>query len=407
MNYPKIVTTLISASLLTGSIAQNQSRAVDKNYSKKIIEQDTLFDKKEKKIGYKEVSIEIPITKLVDIFLDNSNRSIEIKIWDEPKVKIITAAFFDGTVNNLSSEAWFEKLNISTKLLVNSLRIKSGTFSNLNTNSLSYQETIEVYTVDGKQIKKEATKNKVVTIYIPKENKLSIESKYADVSITNYLKKLNVDITNGSLELGNINSLTLRSKYANVTINEVQNGEIDFINGKLSIQNLGDVELDTKYSTVEIGSAKKLNFKSTNDEYELEDVAILEGSKNYGNLRISKLTESIQLDGTNADIKIKNISSQTKSIWIDNKYADLRIPLKNLRDFNLTYDGTYSTIYKNFIAMVDKYHNNENKNIDFGEVEDSRITTGDAMNSKFKATVGAGKDAKIAIKCQNCTVDFR
>ncbi len=406
MNYPKIITTLISASLLTSSIAQNQSRPIGRSYSKKLIEQDKQFDelekKNEKKIGYKEVSIEIPINKLVDISLDNSNRSIEIKTWDEPKVKIITTAFFDGTVNNLSSEAWFEKININTRLLGSSLRIKTGVLSNFSTNTSSSQETVEVYTVDGKQIKKESSKSKIVTIYIPKENKLSIESKYADVSVTDYLKKLNVEVTNGSLELGNINSLTLRSKYANVTINEVQNGEIDFINGKLSIQNLGEVELDTKYSTVEIGSVKKLTFKSTNDEYELEDVAIVEGSKNYGNLRISKLTESIQLDGTNADIKIKNIGSQTKSIWIDNKYSDLRIPLENLRDFSLTYDGTYSTIYKKFVAIIDE----SNKNISL-ETDDSKITTGDTLNSKFKAKVGAGKDAKITIKCQNCTVDFK
>ncbi len=406
MNYPKIVSTLISASLLTSSIAQNQSRTIGRSYSKKLIEQGKQFDelekKKAEKSSYKEVSVEIPISKLVDISLDNTNRSIEIKTWDESKVKITTTAFFDGIINNLNNEALFEKLNISTKLLGNSLRIKSGVLSNSNTNTSSYQETLEVYTVDGKQIKREPAKSRLVTIYVPKENKLSIESKYADISVNNYLKKLNVDITNGSLELANINILILRSKYANVTINEVQNGEIGFINGKLSIQNLGEVELDTKYSTIEIGNARKLNFKSTNDEYEIENIAILEGSKNYGSLRISKLTESIQLDGTNADVKIKDIGSLTKSIWIDNKYADLRIPLKNLKDFNLTYDGIYSTIYKNFKAIIDE--SNKNIGLDAG---DSRITTGDTTNSKFKASFGSDKDAKIAIKCQNCTVDFR
>jgi hypothetical protein len=225
------------------------------------------------------------------------------------------------------------------------------------------------------------------------------------VAVIDYLKKINIDITSGSLELGSINTLTLRSKYASVSINEVQNGEIDFINGKLSIQNLGEVELDTKYATVEIGTAKKLNFKSTNDEYELETVASIEGSKNYGNLRISKLTESIQLDGTNADLKIRNIGPQTKSILIDNKYADLRIPLKNIKNFDFSYDGTYSTIYKNFAVSTSTFNGSENTNM--GSLEDSKITTGDLQNSKLKAKVGTGTDAKIAIKCQNCTVDFK
>ncbi|MFX8542990.1 hypothetical protein ABTM06_19990, partial [Acinetobacter baumannii] len=85
-----------------------------------------------------------------------------------------------------------------------------------------------------------------------------------------------------------------------------------------------DLDLDTKYSSVDIDVVKKLNFRSTNDEYELEEVATAEGSKNYGNLRITKLTGSLDLTGTNADLKIRNIEANVSSIKIDNKYADLR-----------------------------------------------------------------------------------
>jgi hypothetical protein len=408
MKHQKLIATLLGISAFSYSISQTKPKSKDDSYSK------ALFDEAHKEASERagmgmvnsferEVSIEIPITNLTNILIETETRPIEIKTWSESKVKI-SANILEGNNSNTSNSLLLlESMNVHSRLINNSLTIKTG----LTNNQIYNPSQDAPIAKSGWPDENTYVIKKVVTIYIPKESNLKLESKYSDITVKKYFKKLNIDITNGSLELGNINSLTLRSKYANVSINEVQNGEIDFINGKLSIQSLGEVDLDTKYSRVEIGNAKKLNFKSTNDEYDLEDVATIEGSKNYGSLRISKLTESIQLDGTNADVKIKTIGSQTKSIWIDNKYADLRIPLKNITNFSLTYDGTYSTIYKNFIAAIDKYHSSENKKIDLVEADDSKITTGDIQNSKFKASVGSGKDAKIAIKCQNCTVDFR
>jgi len=404
MRYQKLVATFVVASVLTNTMAQTQSsRSLGRGYSKKLIDQEKQFDQLKKSngetYGNKEVSVEIAVGKMVDINLDNNNRSLEIKTWDEQKVKISTVVYFDGAMSKLSSESWFDKLNIKTKLLGNSLRIKTDALNTANYNNSgnsisnnSSQDVVEVYSVDGKYIKSEPAKRKVVTIYIPKDNKVNLESKYADVAISDYLKKLTADITNGSLELENVNTLMLRSKYSNVSINEVQNGEIDFINGKLNIGTLGEVELDTKYSTIEIASAKKLQFKSTNDEYDIEEATNVEGTKNYGSFRINKLIESIQMDGTNADVRIKNISNEVKSIWFDNKYADLRLPLKNIKNFTFNYEGTYSTIYKGFTI---------------GDNNESRISTGDVGSSKINGIVGSGNGLNVNIKCQNCTLDLK
>jgi len=404
MKHHKLIATLLGISVFSYSISQTKQKSKDDSYLKELAENERLeaerrVESSRNRLVEKQISVEIPVTHLTNIIIENNNRPIEVKTWSESKVKIsVASSVFQGSNNSFQS---LDAMNVYPKLLGNSLIIKANAINNASANSSKDAAIGE----NNWTFENDISIKKTVTIYLPRENKLSIESKYADVSVTDYLKRLNVDITNGSLELGKINSLKLRSKYANVSINEVQNGEIDFINGKLSIQNLGEVDLDTKYSTVEIGNAKKINFKSTNDEYELEDIAILEGSKNYGNLRISKLTESIQLDGTNADIKIKYIGSQTKSIWIDNKYADLRIPLKNIKNFDFSYDGTYSTIYKNFAVYANTINGSNNSNI--SSLEDSKITTGDLQNSKFKANVGTGKDAKIEIKCQNCTVDLK
>ncbi len=397
----KSVIAITCLALATTFCNAQTTRSIGRKYSQKLIDQEKHFDELKKSngesYGNKEVSVEIAIGKNVGVCIENTNRNIEVKVWDEQKVKITTVVYFDGAMSKLNSDTWFEKLNVKTRLLGNNFKVIADAMSYSNGNSSSNSqgsssgETVEVYSVDGQYIKSEPAKRKVLTIYVPKENSLCLKSKYSDVAILNALKKLDADITNGSLELNDVNKLSLTSKYANVSINNVENAEVDFINGDLSIMNLGTGELETKYAKIEIGTVKKLTFNSTNDEYEIESVDVIDGNKSYGNMRIDKLNESIQIDGTNADVRVKKISSDIKSIWFDDKYANLRLPLKEVKGFNLEFEGVYSTIYKSFFI----YANDE-----------SKVSLSDGKNSTYKAIVG-NASAKINIKCQNCTVDFK
>jgi hypothetical protein len=359
--------------------------------------------------------MEINAPKTAEIFFENTQRTVQIKTWDQPKVKVVTTVWFEGE-GKLSDEEWFEKLNISIKTLGTSVRIKSNTVSGggsyyMNGQSYSWSSGsggsgVAIFDGDGKNIGTKSNGKRYVVIYIPKENKLDVESKYADVSIESSIKKLNADITNGNLELlGSIADLKLRSKYSNVTVDEVAIGEIDFMNGNLSINQAKEVELDTKYSNIEIGVATKLNFTSTNDEYEIDEAISIVGRKNYGNLRIAQLKENLELDGTNADVKVKNIAATVSTIKVDNKYADLRLPLRNVKNYSVDFEGPYSTIYANFEkkakpAAATKTSTTRNHWATAG-CDDCNT------DASFTATVGSGTGTKVEVKCQNCTVDFK
>lgn len=386
MNIKKIIV----ANLLMFSIAATaqSTRSIGRSYSKKLLEQEKQFDEKKKNsntnttqqqavkttatTGFREVNVDVPLNKSNDIVIDNNQRAVIIKTWNESKIRIAA----NTNLSNNNTDALLEDLKIKYTILGTKCLIKIDGLYNTNRNESN----------------SETANTKTVTLYIPKDNKLSIDCKYADVAIVDYIKKVKLNITNGSLDIDEVNHLTLDSKYSSVSINKVESGEIEFINGNLTINNLGDVELDTKYSNIEIGNANKLNFKSTNDEYDIEEANNIEGSKNYGNMRVVQLNSGLQLDGTNADVKIKKINSSVNSIFINDKYADLRLPLKEVKNFNLEFVGTYSTINKSFSL----YDNDIN-----------RITTTDEKNSSYKAVIGNGSDAKINIACQNCTVDFR
>ena len=371
----------------------------------------------------KQVSVEVNAGKNAEVYVENTSRTLEIKTWDQPKVKVTTTIYYDGDASQLSDAEWFEKLNLNVKTLGNSVRVKSGTVSGggsyeIMGNTYSWSSGgasgVAIFNGNGESIGSKENAKRVVTIFLPKDNKVNIESKYSDISIADNLSKLTVDITNGNMDLQDVGNFTLRSKYGNVSMGNAETAAIEFINGHFTAKDLGDVDLDTKYSTVDIASAKKVDLISTNDDYDFEEVSNLRGQKNYGNLRISKLNKSIEMDGTNADIKVRNIAPSVETIKFDNKYADIRLPLRNVKNYTINYIGAWSTVYGNF----DKGHYTgkafktssslkETLEEKMKALDEAFGSDKSSTDSKFSATVGTGKGAAIDMKCQNCTVDFK
>lgn len=378
-----------------------------------------------KDVKSKEVSQEISTSKSPEIIIDNTTRNIQVKIWDQSKVKVTTTVYFEGE-GKLSDEEWFEKLNLSLKTMGTAVRIKSGTISGgsytFNGNNFGWSgsgSSVAVFNDKGENIGSKSNTKRIVTIYVPAGSKLDIDSKYADVQMTGEFGNATVDISNGNLEADSFAKLYLRSKYSNVTMENATIAEIEFMNGRFTARNLGEADLDTKYSTIEIASAKKTVFRSTNDEYEIDIAEELRGRKNYGNLRISKLNGSLEMDGTNADVKIRSVGSELSLIKIDNKYADIRLPIRNIKNYSINFDGVYSTVYGNFekepfkeepkkpLLKEDKMDDLAKKLVEVNRSITRYSTyTGD-NDSRFTAKVGDGKGLNITMKCQNCTVDFK
>jgi len=403
----------------------------------------------------KEVSKEMDVPKGADIYIENSSRAIVVKTWSQQKVKITTTVYYEGE-SKLTDDEWIEKSNLSLKTLGNSVKIKSVqdnglyyTFSD-NSNPIAVSgysiNGNAVFSRNGQNISQKNIPKKILTITVPSGSKLDIESKYANVEIPDNIGDLNVDITNGNLDAGNLSKLVLRSKYSNINLGDVKSAEVEISNGRFSAKNIDDLDVDSKYSSIEMALAKKITLRSTNDEYEMEEAGEISGRKIYGNLRITKLNNSIDLEGSNSDIKIRNLGANVSLVKLNDKYADIRIPLHNTKNFYIDFAGAYSSVYGNFektpVAFTTTTDENAKKPTSntitgsgsqstAGEItvqgrpstnrsDGQRIlVTGKQFPSSmsfyndnnspshFTASSGDGKGLKIDIKCQNCTVDFK
>jgi len=412
----------------------------------------------------KEISQEISMPKGGEIYIENSSLAIQVKTWDQAKVKLVTTINIDKE-SPLTDAECFERIGISLKALGTSVKIKSnnsgfGTSYAYSTNGKLALSPVTVqgfpsrtnYSQYGNVVRYDNLRKeqkRTLIIYVPAGSKMDIETKFSDVQLPAGIGDVLLDITNGNLEAENLNKLRLRSKYSNANVRDIKEAEIEFANGRFSANNIDDLDIESKYATIEMASAKKIKMVSTNDEFEVEDVADLQGRKNYGNLRITRLSGSLELDGSNADIKVRNVGSNVKLIKVDNRYADIRIPLRDTKNYAVNFLGSYSTVYSDFekmpvevteadIASLTKVTavNNISAStaplksvqvagtIQGGTISGTlaptksstyNVTTGTLMLNrsgsstpvKFIGTGGDGKGIKIEMKCQNCTVDFK
>ncbi len=342
----------VSISVASGLVQAQQSG----NTKSGITIQDIKLEKVVMKS--KEISREVAMPKNGEVYIENNSRNLVIKTWDQPKVKISTNVLYEGE-DNFTQDEWFEKANLSLKTLGSSVKIKAGLISNPTAYSTNMYNrgtnNLTEVVVEGREIVStskaiSSTKvpKKLVTVYLPAGTKIDIESKYSEVTLPANIGDAHVEISNGNLDAENLGKLSLRSQYAIVNMGDVKNADIEFTGGRLTAKNIDELDLDSKYSTIELALAKNAKIKSTNDEYEFEEIGELSGRKNYGNFRITRLLQKIEIAGANADIKIRNIAPTVSLIKIDDKYADIRLPVKNTKNYSVDFMGPYSAVYGNF-----------------------------------------------------------
>jgi hypothetical protein len=272
--------------------------------------------------------------------------------------------------------------------------------------------------------------HKTLTIYVPAGSKLDIDDKNGNITLTEDYPQATIKISNASLDARKIGNLTLTAKYANVNIGDIDDAEIEFEQGTFTAGNIKNLDMDSKSSTIEYESGNNLTLRSQNDNYTIESLQTLDGRKTYGDLRITKLYKSIDIEGANADIRIRHLMPEAQKVKINDKYADIRLPVRDLKNYTVSFKGNYSTVFAPFekIAAKDDSEKKDDtkKTTDKKKVEKDQVTTGYFLRndrlytfggdngaenspSSFTAKVGDtnGAHTQFDLTCQQCNVDFK
>lgn len=406
----------------------------------------------------REVSNETNVAKGSLVRIVGANRKLNIKSWDQAKVKVVAQFVHDSSARKMTNDEWLEELGISIKPFSNRVDILANRSSNFgSTNPITvvgrpsgkkvattrtpgqqmyYADALTAAAADryvtgqnslgttyySNDVTLLATTNIIsLDITIPAGSKLDVDNEYGDVVISMNLDEAKLDVSNGSLDMQDVKNLELTAKYCNANFGTIEKAEIEFHNGTLHAQTINDLDLDSKSSTIEYEKGRDLFLRSQVDNITIGEIAKVDGRKTYGSMRIDMLKGNFDLEGINVDIKIRNIDPQVEMIKINNKYGDVRLPVKNLKNYFVDFTGFYSAVFTPFQKTIIKEDEKKAAPATTAETElvelaitdnyyrPSSTFAGELAPKRFTGTVGdvSGKHTRFQLTCHSCTVDFK
>lgn len=359
-----------------------------------------------------EVTDELPCDAAPTVFIGNNIRRVTVLTTHENKVRLVTTVAYEGNCN-YTNEKWLQIEELKVSGNSGNVNVKCGNMQPMwdgdskvilpspkpfpkplvlphHTPNLPQRQTLNnltpngtvVFDSFGNWLYKKGNIRRDITVYVPVGSKLNIDSRYAEIILDNDIKEVIARITNGGLTMKDAEKLVLNSAYGSIYASNIRHAEVTLNHGWFHAKDISTLEINTKVSTVELGAINQVRINSNDDEYELEEAGIISGEKNYGSIRVSTLKNSLDLTGVNADIKVHNIEPGVSVVKIDGQYADLRLPVDNLKDYTVNFEGRGSNLYTPF----KRYQ---------------------ATDSSFNVIIGSGKKNSFRLKCSNCTVDMK
>lgn len=346
-----------------------------------------------------QVTDELPCDAAPTVFIGNIIRRVTVRTTHENKVRLVTTVAYEGNCR-YTNEDWLKVLELKVSGSTGYVNVKCGNMGPLDKGGFSkkphrrfelpQRETRNnltpggtmVFDSNGKYLYRKGLIRRDIIVYVPAGSKLDIDSRYAEIILDSNIKEVDARISSGGLTMKDAGRLILTSEYGSIYAENIGDAEVTLNHGWFHAKKVPALDINSKGSTVELGAIGRVKINSNDDEYEMEKAGTIDGEKNYGSIRVDTLANSLDLTGVNADIKVHNIEPDVSLVKIDDQYADLRLPVDNLKDYTVMFQGANSNCYVPF-------------------------QTPHATDSSFNATVGTGRKNSFRLKCSNCTVDMK
>lgn len=466
----RIVSFLITAValvLVQPVIAQPKWIPLSDKKTRVIVQADTAAPIK---TVLKELVQELPAEKNAVIKIVNTTCNLDIRPWPEAKVKMVTRVYVEEEkAAKITPEEMMQTAGIIFKSFGNRVDVQTRTSfagehsgrlyrtigttnTNLSNDLFNYSPidvTQSLFNADQSfRWNTTGSNTRQMILYIPDGCRLDVDNKNTAIIINNDINDARFKLSRSNLDARNFKKVYITADYYTINISDVEEAELELENGNFTAGVIQTLDLDSKGSEVDYESGASLYLRSQNDRITVDQINKVAGRKLYGDLRIGKLITDLDIEGLNADIKIRSISPLTEKISIVDQYADLRLPVKNVTNYTVLFKGEKSTVFTPFEKVViqdpvamkeelkatakpgstgkvqEKERNLQRKDVDamsavereqylieLAKQNDLRFKAplGEKAPAQFKASNGdiTGKHTKFDITCNQCSVDFK
>jgi len=262
--------------------------------------------------------------------VDNQFGLVKVNLWAKEEIKVEIVVTANAPSDSRAAE-YLSSVNIDEKRMKNVIsittRIDRSQFGNNGWN------------------KSKGDKNFIqidYTIYMPKENALTVRNKFGNTDIPSFYAPLTVDSKHGNFM---------------ATLLENPDNVIDIQFGSAKIGKMDGGKLDCQYSNVKVDQAKKVWLSNKFGELTIGDVVNLDAAIDYSGAKIGTIrgTGKIKLNYS-GNFKIDELTHSAQNVDIQAQYSSIVLPAEaNQFNVSVTYGKfSYPAENVNFSMQPDK-----------------------------------------------------
>lgn len=262
--------------------------------------------------------------------VDNQFGLVKVNLWNKEEIKIeivITA----NAANDSRAAEYLSAVNVDEKRVKNVIslttRIDRSQFGGNNWNN------------------RKGDKNFIqidYTIYMPKDNALTVRNKFGNTDIPAFHAPLIVD-----------------SKYGSFMAEVLENPDnvIDVRYGSAKIGKMDGGKLEFQYSNLKLDQAKKIWLNNKFGDLSIGDVITLDADIDYSGAKIGMIRGSGKIKlNYSGNFKIEELTNSAQNVDIQASYSSVILPAEtNQFNVSVTYGNfSYPASNVNFSMQPDK-----------------------------------------------------
>lgn len=185
-----------------------------------------------------------------------------------------------------------------------------------------------------------------VTVYLPMQNALDLESNFSNLSLGNFKSVVKMKLNNVNLKANVLDNLELNAAFSQLSMHTVNTATIQAKNSAFNITQLKTGTISSTFSKYFIEEAHQLDIAaSTNDTYQINTIQTISSSNStFTNYQFGHLYKRMNIVATNGDVSLNNLAPNFEELTLHNKFSTIKVNVHDLPDFRLTNTSTFTEV---------------------------------------------------------------
>lgn len=329
----------------------------------------------------KSYSQEFKVDKNTELYISNRFGQVVVENWDKNAISIEVNVRVEHSSSE-KAERMISAISITLEQVGNQVRGVTEIDEKLmrSASNFSFGTSTKELSIDYK-------------IRMPKHIDVELKNKYGDMFIDELTGFSTINVKYGNLKANRIvygshdplSQITLG--YGNASIDEVNWMRFDVKYANLDLVKGKALVMVSKYSKVSIDNLSSLVLESKYDNYTLGSIENLVAESGYTNYRIKNLLKKLQVESRYGDVRIEEVASTFEDITFNGSYSSIYAPIPKEVSYDIDGEVSYGGISYHEPSKVSRIESNNRLTVN-GFVGKSQGKSGSV---KVKVRYGSAK----------------